>query len=116
MRVPRYTGALGVDFAPIDRLRLGAVATYDAGMRNEIIDEQTRQLIITTNEAYTRLNLAADYEASDRITTRFRVENVLDETDMGYGHETIGPDGYSSSETVAMDPGRFVSLALILNF
>ena len=44
------------------------------------------------------------------------MENVLDETDRGSSHETSGPDGYSSSETVAMDPGRFVSLALVLNF
>lgn len=116
VRVPRYTGALGFEVLPLERLRLSAIATYDDGMRREEIDTVTGEWIITHNEPYTRANLAADHELFRWATVKLRIENLLDEKDLGYGYETIGPNGYTSSQTVAEDPGRFASLGIVVRF
>lgn len=112
--VPRYTGALGVEWTPTARLRLNLLGSYDDGMRRQTIDVRTGEVTVTTNRAYTRLNLASAYDLSESVSLRLRVENLLDQTDLGYSTQTLGPNGWTLSETIAQDPGRFAALAVVL--
>lgn len=112
--VPRYTGAFGAEWTPAPRLRMSLLGSYDDGMRTQTVDLETGEVTVTTNQAFTRLNLTSSYEVSRTATVRLRVENLLDETDLGYSRQTLGPEGWSFSDTVAQDPGRFASLAIVL--
>ncbi len=116
VRVPRYTGSAGLELSPLNRLDLTLIGTYDDGMRNRQIDTQTGEETITIYSAYTRVNFAADYRINPTFSTEIRVENLLDQEQFGSSFETIGPDGYSRTETRAENPGRFISLGLTMNF
>lgn len=114
--VPQYTGSLGFEVYPTDQLTLSAIGIYNDGARKRNINTQTGEVTTTTNESYTRINLTGQYEFSPLLTTRIRIENLLNQTDLGYSSVTRSPDGVQQTENIATDPGRFVSLAVVLNF
>lgn len=111
--LPRYTGALGFSADPTDRLQVTLLGTYNDGSRQETVDTQTGEVTVTTREAYTRVNLNSRYELWGGLSARLRVENLLDQTDLGFSTKTINPDGSTStSDPGARVPGRFVSVGL----
>ncbi|MGH7481452.1 MAG: TonB-dependent receptor [Longimicrobiales bacterium] len=117
VRVPRYAGALAVSVTPTPVLDLSLIGTYDDGMRREILDSETDEVTVTTSESYTRLNVASDWRVAESVSLRLRVENLLDETDLGYSTQTLGPDGvWTFDESVARDPGRILSAAVVLHY
>jgi outer membrane receptor protein involved in Fe transport len=116
VRVPRYTGGGGLEISPLPRLDLSLIATYDDGMRNRTLDTRTGEETVTIYSSYTRVNFAADYRISRMFSTELRVENLLDQDQFGSSYETIGPDGYSRTETRSENPGRFISLGLTMSF
>lgn len=114
--VPQYSGSLGLEVYPFDQLTISAIGTYNDGMRQRKIDVQTGEVTTTTHASYTRINLTGEYKFSDQVTTMIRVENLLNQKDLGYSSVTHSPDGVQQTNNVATDPGRFVSLAVKLNF
>ncbi|HEX6983033.1 MAG TPA: TonB-dependent receptor [Balneolaceae bacterium] len=114
--VPQYSGSLGLRIYPLDKLTISAIGTYSDGMRRRNVNLQTGEVTTTTNASYTRINLTGQYEFSDRVTIMIRVENLLNQKDLGYSSITYSPAGVQQANSVATDPGRFVSLAVILNF
>lgn len=117
VQVPRYTGALAVRLTPRNDLDLSLMSAFDDGMRREIVDTRTGEVAITHNQPYTRINFAADWRASERISLRLRAENLLDQTDLGFSTQTLGADGrWTLDESVAQDPGRILSLGVVLRY
>lgn len=114
--VPQYSSSLGLNVYPIKKLTISAIGTYNDGMRRRRIDVQTGEVTMTTHASYTRINLSGEYKFSDKLTTMVRLENLLNQKDLGYSSVTHSPNGVQQTNNVATDPGRFVSLAVKLNF
>lgn len=114
--IPRYSASLGFDAQLTNMLMVTAIGTYNDGQRNRQINTQTGKVTTTYHSSYTRINLSGKYRWSDLVTTIVRVENLLDQKDLGYKSETHSPTGVEVTQTTATDPGRFVSLAVTLNF
>lgn len=110
--VPQYTAGLGLQVRPISKLRLHVLGTYDDGMRTRKVNTETGEATVVTNSSFTRINVSGSYDVTSRLTVQLRIENVLNQTDLGYSSETFGPEGYSQTESAAERPGRFVSLAV----
>lgn len=111
--VPSYTAALGFTADPTDRLHVTLLGNYNDGSRQENVDVQTGEVTVTTRDAYTRINLDSRYELWGDLSARLRVENLLNQTDLGFSTKTINPDGSTdTSDPGARVPGRFVSLGL----
>lgn len=111
--LPRYTGALGFSADPTDRLQVTLLGTYNDGSRQENVDTRTGEVTVTARDAYTRVNLNSRYELWGGLSARLRVENLLDQTDLGFSTKTINPDGSTStSDPGARVPGRFLSVGL----
>ncbi|MEX2591850.1 MAG: TonB-dependent receptor [Anditalea sp.] len=114
--VPQYAAAMGLDVHPTKKLSISAITSYNDGQRSRQINLQTGEITTTTSSSYTRINLSGNYQWSKLLTTLVRVENLLNQKDLGFNSETRGPNGVEVTTTVAKDPGRFVSIAAILNF
>ena len=114
--VPRYTGGAGVKVRPTGNLRFSLLGTHDAGMRQKQVDVRNGDVTLTENSSYTRINASMGYDVTERLTARLRVENLLDQTDLGYSTETIGPGGSTTTASTAERPGRFVSLAVTFRY
>ncbi len=107
--IPRNTAALALTANPLEALELSAFATYDAGRRRQTVDPVTDDISVATASAYTRLNASAKWQFLPSLGLRVRMENILDEEDLGYTVQTLAPDGSLTTEdTVAVDPGRII--------
>ena len=110
--VPQYSGGAGLEVRPTPRIRLSAIGTYSDGMRSRTVDRQTGEATVVTHSSYTRINLSGSYGITEALTVEVRLENLLDQTDLGYSSETFGPDGYQKSDSDARRPGRFAAIGV----
>ena len=107
--IPRYSAALGLSAAPHSDVDLSLMSVYDDGRRHQTLDPLTDDVSVATSHAFTRVNAAAAWWVIPRMAFRVRLENILDEEDLGYSVQTVGPDGsLSTTESVALDPGRIL--------
>lgn len=107
--IPRYTAALGISATPTNAIDLALMAAYDDGGRHQTLDPLSDEVSVATSHAFTRLNAAAAWWLLPTISLRVRLENILDQKDLGYTLQTVAPDGtLSTRESVALDPGRIL--------
>lgn len=107
--LPEHTAALGILASPLPSLDVSLLASYDDGRRRQTVDPETDEVSIATRHGFTRINVATAWDVAPGVALRVRLENLLDETDLGYSVQTVGPDGNLTSEpAVARDPGRLL--------
>lgn len=107
--IPQYSAALAVAATPFPALDLSLMATYDDGRRRQTLEPLTDDISVATSHAFTRVNAAASWRLLPSVSLRLRLENILDEKDLGYSVQTVAADGsLTTTESVAVDPGRIL--------
>lgn len=113
--LPNYVASFGTHIDLHRRLAASVYGIYDDGGLSE--QRLNDDVVVTRFGGFGKLNAAIAWSASSRWGLFTRVENLLNQRDLGFDRTIISPDG--SARRVAgtqRDPGVVVSAGLNIQF
>lgn len=102
--IPEDTASIGLTWQLAERWQWTASGTYDSGAQREFYDQGARE--VEEFASFVRFDTALSWQATERWTLFARIENLLNEKDLGYTAVRQESDGSATrNNAVQEDPG-----------
>ena len=86
--LPNYAASFGTAVDVTSRFYAAIMGNYDDGGVNEQVVND--DIAVTRFESFVKVNASANYKLSERVSLTLRLENLLNQRDLGYSRSVLG--------------------------
>lgn len=113
--LPEHSASVGFNWRFAPAWELSTTATYDSGSQREFYDLGARE--VETFESFIRVDAALSWQVNENWMLYGRVENLLDEKDLGYSSVREESDGTTTRNNATQeDPGILFAVGARVQF
>ncbi|WPJ94321.1 TonB-dependent receptor [Coraliomargarita algicola] len=113
--LPEHTASLGFSWRFAEDWELTTTALYDSGSQREFYDAGVRE--VETFEEFFHIDAAVSWQVTEDLMLFGRIENLLNEKDLGYSSVREESDGSTTRNNATQeDPGILFALGARIQF